>query len=679
MSAINEWGNVYNRKLELLYKKDGLISYRHISCKLKCLGGFTLYLENIKIENYGILKSIKFSLPFNENGTPKPLVFVGRNGSGKTLLLSNIVHSLIEFKRTNFNVIPEVDENKLYRMSSKSYIRAGETYSYINYRFSDSKSYTELMVTKYDDFVNQFNSEEHENVDIQNQALKDTGFFNNKIQPDKSVFDTDIFIYFPVDRYYKPAWLNSSNNKLEFIVNNSVLGTNYENIIKNNVLQNIENWILDIIIDMFLYEQQIIPGPTPYITFEGKNHEIHKRLNEILTRMFSLKNSNIISARIGIDAKENRKISIMAKFVDGIETTYVPSFSHLSSGEIMVFSIFVMILREYDRVRKNEIKNIEEVKGIIIIDEADLHLHSDFAKVILPELIKMFSGIQFIITSHSPFFLLGMKDTFNDNCEFISLPEGNIMNTIQNFEEIRKFYELAELGYIEAKNRLDVYTEKLKDIQKPLVITEGKTDWKHLKNALLKFQAQNIYVDLDLKFDEYEDELGDSKLDNLLKNLARKTNPNKIIGIFDNDEDMGKKYDTPEPVFLGNNVFGWCIPNVRDLPYGISVEFLYEETDIKTIDAEGRRIFLSSEFSELSFRLIEDNSIITTNKKVKECHRKHTVKIIDSDVFDKDDKSIALSKSDFATNVLNQTEPFNSIKIEGFRGVFERISHIINN
>lgn len=51
----------------------------------------------------------------------------------------------------------------------------------------------------------------------------------------------------------------------------------------------------------------------------------------------------------------------------------------------------------------------------MLIDEIDAHLHSDLLKDVLPELISLFPKIQFIISSHSPFFLLGMKDKFGDN------------------------------------------------------------------------------------------------------------------------------------------------------------------------------------------------------------------------------------------------------------------------
>jgi predicted ATP-binding protein involved in virulence len=58
-----------------------------------------MYLEEILLENVGPLEFADLSLPFDENGNPKPVVLVGRNGSGKSILLSHIVDALIEFAK----------------------------------------------------------------------------------------------------------------------------------------------------------------------------------------------------------------------------------------------------------------------------------------------------------------------------------------------------------------------------------------------------------------------------------------------------------------------------------------------------------------------------------------------------------------------------------------------------
>ena len=54
-----------------------------------------MYLRKINYQNVGPLENIDINLPFN-NGLPMPLIIVGGNGAGKSLLLSNIIDAMYE-------------------------------------------------------------------------------------------------------------------------------------------------------------------------------------------------------------------------------------------------------------------------------------------------------------------------------------------------------------------------------------------------------------------------------------------------------------------------------------------------------------------------------------------------------------------------------------------------------
>ena len=70
-----------------------------------------MYIKNLKFRNYGPISNVDISPKFNENGYPQPIVFIGKNGSGKTLLLGNILDALIELKRQKYNDLKEVPLN----------------------------------------------------------------------------------------------------------------------------------------------------------------------------------------------------------------------------------------------------------------------------------------------------------------------------------------------------------------------------------------------------------------------------------------------------------------------------------------------------------------------------------------------------------------------------------------
>ena len=71
-------------------------------------------------------------------------------------------------------------------------------------------------------------------------------------------------------------------------------------------------------------------------------------------------------------------------------------------------SVFVWVVDLIARLSENQpnAKNLEDFKGVVLIDELDLFLHVKWAQKIVSNLRKWFKGIQFIITTHSPILVL---------------------------------------------------------------------------------------------------------------------------------------------------------------------------------------------------------------------------------------------------------------------------------
>ena len=112
---------------------------------------------------------------------------------------------------------------------------------------------------------------------------------------------------------------------------------------------------------------------------------------------------------------------------------------------------------------------------------------------------------------------------------------------------------------------------------------------------------------------------------------------------------------------------------------GISIEFLYRDEDLKRLDGNGRRIFVTSEFNE-NGRLKSDPKIgVKNNHDVKNYVKPENEKIQADEVIDITGKSLALSKEQFATNILEKTGNFSNVKFEAFKPVFERLREILQN
>ena len=129
---------------------------------------------------------------------------------------------------------------------------------------------------------------------------------------------------------------------------------------------------------------------------------------------------------------------------------------------------------------------------------------------------------------------------------------------------------------------------------KSIINTEGKTDWKHLKAALNIFQSQGEFLDLDIEFNEYEDEIkmGSEELKAICIKGSKIPQPRKTICIFDRDEAKivnqmeGKNRSYKN---WGNNMFSLVIPipNHRQDVKDVCIELYYKNSEITS--AEGTK------------------------------------------------------------------------------------------
>ncbi|MCU0467197.1 MAG: AAA family ATPase [Arcicella sp.] len=92
---------------------------------------------------------------------------------------------------------------------------------------------------------------------------------------------------------------------------------------------------------------------------------------------------------------------------EGETITYKPlPFKKLASGFKSIIALAGDIIV---RLSKNqpEAKNPSQLKGIVIIDEIDLHLHPKMQRILIGKFSEVFPQIQFIVSTHSPIPLLG--------------------------------------------------------------------------------------------------------------------------------------------------------------------------------------------------------------------------------------------------------------------------------
>lgn len=73
-----------------------------------------MYLSQIVLENEGTIKAFEL----NMKGPDQPIIIVGKNGTGKSILLSYITDALYEFGKQSYTDLFD-KINKIMNMSSE--------------------------------------------------------------------------------------------------------------------------------------------------------------------------------------------------------------------------------------------------------------------------------------------------------------------------------------------------------------------------------------------------------------------------------------------------------------------------------------------------------------------------------------------------------------------------------
>ena len=448
-----------------------------------------MYTKRIQIINYGPIEQLDILFPF-EGDTPKPVLLVGENGSGKSILLSHIVNGLVLAKDVVYPETPEVDTNKAYKVRHDFYIKSRKKFYFAKVLFEDEFFVEEIRSRspkqKYSSVPAELSGTEPQEAWKKMDSWKKDHFDSNLRDENKNkiedVFSKNCVLYFPPNRFEEPAWLNEDNlrAKAKYMNLKHFEEFTTRNVINYSPLHDNQNWLFDVAYDMSVFEIQT--KNLPFITksdstasrpaflgYSGRATSIY----EIALRIVRTIIGGSQDIRFGIGPRLTRVVSIMEN-----EQPIVPNIFQLSSGETSLLNLFLSILRDFD-LSNAPFTKTKDIRGIVVVDEVDLHLHAIHQYEILPKLIKMFPNIQFVVTTHSPLFILGMKKIFGeDGFTIYGLPDGQQIDT-EEFSEFTDAYK----AFTETNKFSDEIQAAIKNAQKPLIFVGGKTDREYLLTA----------------------------------------------------------------------------------------------------------------------------------------------------------------------------------------------------
>lgn len=611
-------------------------------------------------------------------------VLSGINGKGKSTLLSYIMDAWVEITRDVFTTTYEDRPNKYYRISSPLFDIDSNKPSCVYIRFNNDGQDIDYLDVRnihskkeYDSLLLSENLVSYEQIerDIElNASSKKVSKIDAKNI--KNIWLSNVVTFFSSYRHLLPNYLNQCYKEGVEYTTRSGFSDELPNPLEVKLdIGALVNWLMDVTIDAELYKRyEDTPRGKIDVTPENVLWDNVRQI--VRAAMISKYPDRNVRLAITKRAKRGQRVSVTNNKGD---ITYCPSIYNLSSGELEVLSIFCEILRQADRLINNS--PLDSISGIVLVDEIDLHLHIKLQNEVLPTLLNLFPNVQFIVTSHSPFLNMGLAAQVKDRSNIIDLDNGGIMTAPETSQQYEEVYKLM-LG---EKNRLakdiQILRAEIQQAQKPIVVTEGKTDVKHIKKAL-------EVLGLEQRFDflpEDKQPDGWSNVNALIENIVKTSvvgQPKKVIAIFDRDENKLLK-DYPDPYKeLGNNVYALCIPcpqsRIDQSRVAISIEYLYSDDEIHSLLPNNTHLFFGNEFKDDSTR----QHLIEKTLRANEKKGIGIDKIIENNggqaVFDNEYVNHLAKKDEFANAIMNGDIAISQESWENFRPLFDIINEIID-
>jgi hypothetical protein len=217
-------------------------------------------------------------------------------------------------------------------------------------------------------------------------------------------------------------------------------------------------------------------------------------------------------------------------------------------------------IRDFD-LAGGSVNNLSSIEGIVIVDEVDAHLHAVHQREVLPNLIAAFPKVQFVLTTHSPLFLLGMHEKFGeDGFQIVSLPTGSRLSAM-DFSELSEAYD--------AFRKTDQHRQEIQKVllenARPIVFVEGDYDIRYINKAAELLGKEDVLSAVQLK-----DGSGYGNLDKIWKSYdtsMAEVLPQKVLLLYD--------CDTQKAAADRGMVLKRVIPSVDTNPIAIGIENLF--------------------------------------------------------------------------------------------------------
>ena len=466
----------------------------------------------------------------------------------------------------------EMEVGKTYKYRMPNYVSSGADYSFAQIKLSGELTLTEWQLkSKKGQFEETHGYKpEHEKWDDIEQQQSSLISYDTSDSNEETIqlIKKQCCLYFPVNRFEEPAWLNYDNlsTKLKYVNRSQIVNQTDRSVIQISPLKDNQNWLMDVVLDRELYEKNLIQQEGqvhPILAgYSGKSSQIYNLtlyLLQIITRIEGK------SVRFGIGPRSRRSIELIRD-----EITWVPNIFQLSTGETQLLNFGLSIIRDYD-FSEGTYTTLNDIKGIVIIDEIDAHLHTSHQTNVLPQLIKIFPNVQFIITTHSPLFLIGLEEALGPNgIQMIEMPTGLPISAYDHQE----FANAYKIFMSTAHFRRDLQNE-LEKLAMPILFVEGDYDVSYIIRAAELLEKKEILDQFKVKFGDGEGNL--TKIWQSYNTAVAEVLPNKVVLLYD--------CDISKPASERGLLYRRTMPIQQNHPLKKGIENLFSTETIEKVEA----------------------------------------------------------------------------------------------
>ena len=260
-----------------------------------------------------------------------------------------------------------------------------------------------------------------------------------------------------------------------------------------NTLRNYDSLLQDGIISKEVYDEDVpLPKEKLQKALDEKG-KYDKEVSEIKSCLikFSKGDTNYEVTDIFDSIYEEDGLCLETKQGDN------PPFHFLPAGYKRMYYIVLDIA-----YRSYILNGTTDAKGVVVIDEIDLHLHPELEKVVLGRFMDTFPNLQFIVSTHSPLVLTGIKTIDGQNKILKMLPHQvkpipmfdiygldmnsglqEVMDVNPNDEELNRW--ISRCAYMISKG----YKEQAENLKKSILekgVLSSETIDKRISESLKK-------------------------------------------------------------------------------------------------------------------------------------------------------------------------------------------------